>query len=215
MKLTLAYSPVACSLVPYILLTEAGAAFDTLPVNMGKGEHMGPDFLRLNPKGKVPALVIDGAPLTENVAIQIWIARQFPQARLMPADELEYARAVSVMAWCASGIHPKLTQQGRPERYCDLPGTADNVRALGSHTLFEQFAIADNMLAGREWFFDHFTCADAYFYWCFRRGAMFAPDVSVFKNCMAHRQRMEQRASVQKLIAYEKKVEADFAAAAA
>ncbi len=200
MKLTLAYSPVACSLVPYILLTEAGVAFDTLPVNMGKGEHTGPDFLLLNPKGKVPALVIDGAPLTENVAIQLWIARQFPQTMLMPADELEYARAVSVMAWCASGIHPKITQQGRPERYCDLPGTADNVRALGSQSLVEQFAIADNMLAGREWFF--------------RRSAMFKPDVSGFKNCMAHRQRMEQRPSVQKLLAYEKKVEADFAAAA-
>lgn len=214
MKLTLAYSPVACSLVPYILLTEAGAAFDTLPLNMGKGEHTGPDFLRLNPKGKVPALVIDGAPLTENVAIQIWIARQFPQAMLMPADALEYARAVSVMAWCASGIHPKITQQARPERYCDLPGTADKVRDLGSQSLFEQFAIADKMLAGREWFFDHFTCADAYFYWCFRRGAMFKPDVSGFKNCTAHRQRMEQRPSVQKLLAYEKKVAADFAAAA-
>ena len=173
MKLTLAYTPVACSLVPYVLLTEAGAAFDTLDINMGKGEHLGAEYLRINPKGKVPTLIIDGVPLTENVAIQIWIARQFPDAKLLPVDPMDYVRAISVMAWCASGIHPKLTQQARPERYCDMPGTADNVRELGSHSLMELFEIADHMLAGREWFFDHFSCADAYFYWCFRRGGDF------------------------------------------
>ena len=214
MKLTLTYAPIACSLVPYILLTEAGAAFDTQAVNLGKGEHHGTEYLRLNPKGKVPALIIDGAVLTENVAIQIWIARQFPQAQLLPADPMDYVRAISVMAWCAAGIHPKLTQQQRPERYCDLPGTADNVLAHGSHSLFELFAIAEGMLTGREWFFDHFTCADAYFYWCFRRGSLFKPDVSGFHNCMAHMKRMEQRPSVQKLLAFEKQVQADFAMAA-
>lgn len=214
MKLTLAYCPVACSLVPYILLTEAGAGFDVLAVNLGKGENTSPDYLRLNPKGKVPALLIDGEPLTENVAIQIWIAREYPAAKLMPADPMAYVHALSVMAWCAAAIHPKLTQQARPERYCDLPDTADNVRELGSHSMMELFEIADNMLAGREWFFDEFGCADAYFYWCFRRGSMFKADTSVFKNCVAHLQRMEQRASVKQLLAYEKKVAAEFAAAA-
>ena len=214
MKLTLTYAPIACSQVPYILLTEAGAGFETQAVNLAQGEHHGAEYLRLNPKGKVPALIIDGQVLTENVAIQIWIARQFPQAQLLPADPLDYVRAISVMAWCAAGIHPKLTQQQRPERYCDLPASADNVRAHGSHSLFELFDIAEGMLAGREWFFERFSCADAYFYWCFRRGSLFAPDVSGFKNCMAHLQRMEQRPSVQKLLAYEKQVQADFAKAA-
>ncbi len=214
MKLTLTYSPVACSLVPYILLTEAGAEFDLLPVNLAKDEQRSTEHLRLNPKGKVPTLIIDGAPLTENVAIQIWIARQFPHAQLLPDDPLAYARAVSVMAWCAAGIHPKLTQQQRPERYCDLPDTADSVRALGSHSLFELFDIAEDMLARREWFLDRFSCADVYFYWCFRRGSLFKPDVSGFQNCMAHMKRMEQRPSVQKLLAYEQQVQAAFAKAA-
>jgi glutathione S-transferase len=214
MKLTLAYSPIACSLVPYILLTEAGVPFETLPVNLARNENFSADYLKLNPKGKVPALIIDGEVLTENVAIQIWIARQFPQAKFLPEDALTQAHCISVMAWCASGIHPKLTQQQRPERYCDMPGTADNVRAHGSHSLFELFDIAEEMLAGREWFFDHFTCADAYFYWCFRRGSLFKPDVSGFKNCMAHKARMEARPSVQKLLAYEKSVQEAFKQAA-
>ncbi len=213
MELVLAYCPLACSLVPYILLTEAGAEFSTLPVNLSKGENFSAEYLRLNPKGKVPALLIDGEVLTENVAIQLWIARQFPQANLMPAEPLAYFRAISLIAWCAAGIHPKLTQQARPERYCDLPDSAENVRAHGSHSMFELFAIAEDMLAGREWFFDTFSCADAYFYWCFRRGTQFKPDISHFKNCWAHMLRMESRPSVQKLLAYEKCMQADFAKA--
>lgn len=214
MKLTLAYSPSACSLVPYILLTEAGADFDILPVNLGKNENNSPEYLRLNPKGKVPALIINGAPLTENVAIQIWIARQFPLAKLLPADDMDYVRAISVMAWCAAGIHPKLTQQARPERYCDLEGAPDNVRAHGAHSLAEMLAVANDMLAGREWFFDAFSCADAYFYWCFRRSTMFKPDLSGFTHCVAHMKRMEQRPSVQKLLAFEAQVKSQFSKAA-
>jgi glutathione S-transferase len=211
MKLTLAYCPVACSLVPYILLTEAGAAFDTLDINLGKGENLTTDYLNINPKGKVPALIIDGEVLTENLAIQAWINQQFPQARLMPTEPLAYARALALMAWCAAGIHPKLTQQARPERYCDLPDTADNVREHGNHSMLELFGIAESMLAGREWFFDHFTCADTYFYWCFRRGSDFLADRSGFPHCIAHQKSMEQRPSVQALLVHEKRVKDEFA----
>lgn len=214
MKLTLAFCPGACPIVPYVLLTEAGADFDTLNINIAKGENYSPEYLRLNPKGKVPALLIDGEVLTENVAIQIWIDSQFPHAKLMPTDPLEYARAVSVMVWCAGGIHPKLTQQARPDRYCDLPDTAENVKSHGSHSLFELYEIAEVMLTGREFFSDQFTCADAYFYWCFRRGMLFKPDMSHFKNCIAHMKRMEQRPSFKKMLAYEIAVRAEFVKAA-
>jgi len=214
MKLQLYYAPVACSLVPYLTLTEAGADFEVLPVNMGKGQHNTPDYLSLNPKHKVPVLVIDGEPLTENVAIQIWIARNFPQAKLLPADPMKEVKAISIMAWCASGIHPALTPNANPKRYCDLPGTEDNVKQCAQKLLVENFTVADDMLAGREWFFDHFTAADAYFFWCFRRAVIFKLDVSPFPNCVAHYERMLERASVKKLIAYEKQVQEGFAKAA-
>lgn len=210
MILKLAYTPGACSLVPYVLLTEAGADFTTLPVNMAKGEQNSPDYLKINPKGKVPALIINGDPMTENVAIQLWIANQFPQARLMPEMGPNYYKAISLMSWCSSGIHPKLTQQARPERYCDLENSAPSVRRHGSESLFEMFALVDQMLERQEWFFDRFSCPDAYFYWCFRRGSAFQPDTSIFKNCTAHMKRMEQRLSVQKLLAYEASVQAAF-----
>jgi glutathione S-transferase len=86
MDIILYYAPDACSLVPYVTLTEANASFEVRALNMRKDQQHAPEYLQLNPKHKVPLLMVDGRPLSENVAIQIWIARQFPAARLLPAD---------------------------------------------------------------------------------------------------------------------------------
>src|SRR5579872_5566144 len=195
MKLTLVYAPITCSLVPYILLTEAGAEFEVQPVNLLRGDSMTPEFLRLNPKHRVPILLRDGEPLTETIAIQIWIARRFPQARLLPADLDEEIQAISLMAWCASGIHPTLTPNVLPHRYCDMPGSEDSVRRCAQKLLHENYRIAEQLLSGREWFFDHFTCPDVHFFWCFRRGILFNIDVSAYPSCMAHFERVKARPS--------------------
>ena len=88
------------------------------------------------------------------------------------------------------------------------------MRQLAVEQLFEQYKIADEKLAAREWFFDQFTAVDAHFFWCFRRGTQFNLDLSQFRNCLAHFERMRQRPSVQKLLAYEQEVQTAFAQAA-
>jgi glutathione S-transferase len=118
------------------------------------------------------------------------------------------------MAWFASSIHPHLTPNARPENYCDLPGSEESVKRVGNKLLFEDFAVAEELLAGREGFFDHFTAVDAYFFWCFRRALSFKLDLSGFKNCAAYFERMRSRPSVQKVEAHEKTVQAAFARAA-
>ncbi len=95
-----------------------------------------------------------------------------------------------------------------------MPGSAEGVKRAGNKLLFEDFAVVEDLLAGREWFFDHFTAPDAYFFWCFRRAISFKLDLLQFKNCHAHWERMRQRASVQKLEAHEAQVMAAFAKAA-
>jgi glutathione S-transferase len=214
MQLILYYAPNACSLVPYVTLTEAGAQFEVRPLNFRKSQHTMPDYLQINPKHKVPVLLIDSTPLTENVAIQIWIARNFAAAKLLPQDPMKELQAISLLAWCASGIHPFLSRINSPARVCDVPGGEESVRRLAAQQLFENYKIADDMLAGREWFFEHFTAVDAHFFWCFRRGTQFNLDLSQFNNCMAHFERMKARPSVQKLLAYEHEVQTAFAQAA-
>jgi glutathione S-transferase len=214
MEILLYYAPIACSLVPYVTLTEANANFEVRTINLRKEQQRSADYLKLNPKHKVPLLVVDGKTLSENVAIQIWIARNFPKAKLLPADSWQELQAISILSWCSSGIHPYLARINSPSKVCDLRDTGESVRKMAVGPLFENYKIADGMLAGREYFFDHFTAADAHFFWCFRRGLQFKLDLSGFPNCSAHFERMTNRPSVQKLLSYEKAILEEFAKAA-
>jgi glutathione S-transferase len=127
MNLVLYYAPNTCALAPYITLTEANAPFEVRPLNFRKGENKSPDYLRINPKHKVPLLMIDGEPLTESTAIQLWIARNFPQAKLMPSDPWQELKAISMMSWCSSGIHPFLQRINSPPKVCDTPGSEASI----------------------------------------------------------------------------------------
>lgn len=214
MDVALYYAPITCALAPYIALTEAGASFEVRPINFKKNEQTSADYLKLNPKHKVPLLVVDGKVLTESVAIQTWIARTFPNARLLPADPWQELQAISLLSWCSGGIHPFLTRINAPPRVCDVAGTEDSVRKIATANLMELFKIADELLTGREFFFDHFTAPDAHFFWCQRRARQFELDLSGFKNCMAHFDRMMLRPSVKQLVAFEKSVLDQFSEAA-
>jgi glutathione S-transferase len=214
MDIVLYYAPIACSLVPYVTLTEAGATFEVRPINMRKGQHKSAEYLKINPKHKVPLLMVDGKPLSENVAIQQWVNRTFPQAKLLPADPWLELEAISLMSWCSSGIHPFLSRINAPANVCNVPDSADSVRELARGPLMENFKIADDRLAGRDYFFEDFTAPDAHFFWCVRRALQFDLNLSGLTNCTAHFERMTRRPSVQKVLAFEKSVQDEFAAAA-
>jgi glutathione S-transferase len=202
MPLILYYSPVSCALVPYVALTEAGARFEVRVVNIRGGEQLSTDYLKMNPKHKVPVLLVDGQALTENVAIQQWIAGRYPEAHLLPTG-FDAFKAISLLAWCASGIHPHLTPNLAPQRYCDVPGSEEGVRRCAQRFLLESFSIAEQMLEQREWFFDHFTLPDIYFFWCYRRAKLFNVDTSGLPNCARHYERVLERPSVGAVLAFE------------
>ncbi len=214
MDITLYYAPVTCALAPWITLTEAGAEFEVRPLDLRRRQHMSTDYMAINPKHKVPLLAVDGQTMTESTAIQLWIARAFPDARLLPDDPWQALEAVSLHSWCSSGIHPYLSRINAPPRVCDLPGADDNVVGHAREYLAEAFGIADGMLEGREYFFERFTTPDAHFFWCCRRATQFDFDLSAFPNTAAHFERMQRRDSVRKLLAYEQRVLDEFASAA-
>ena len=202
MQITLYYAPFTCALVPYVALVEAAVEFDVHVINFFQGEHLSEEYRRLNPKHKVPLLKVDGAYLTENVAILQWIARTFPDAELLPGGSDEF-KAISLMAWCASGIHPTLTPNVVPQKYCDLPEAADNVRQCAQKLMHEQFALAESLLEDREWFFENFSIPDIYFFWCFRRAKQFSLDLSPYPHCGQHWERIASRDSMRRLQALE------------
>jgi glutathione S-transferase len=123
--LKLYYSPGACSLAPHLVLEEVGAVFEPVLISTAKGEQRTPEYLAINPKGRVPALADGGFVVTENPAILRYIARKFPDAGLWPDDPHEEARCAEWLAWMSSTIHPTYAHVRRPERYA----TSDDAKA--------------------------------------------------------------------------------------
>ncbi len=82
MNIKLYYATITCAMVSYVALTEAGADFETIPLNFRKADHLGEEYLAINPKHKVPLLTVDGEKISENLAIVTWIDSQFPDSQL-------------------------------------------------------------------------------------------------------------------------------------
>ena len=135
MEIALYYGPNTCALAPYVTLTEAGADFEVRPLDFRKRQNFSPEYLKINPKHKVPALVVDGKILTENVAIHQWIHRTFPDAKILPANPWDELQAISLHGWCASGIHPYLSRINNPPKVCDATGASDSVIKLATEAL--------------------------------------------------------------------------------
>jgi glutathione S-transferase len=215
-KLTLYFGPGACSLVPHITLEEAGAAFEAKPVALRKGQQRTPEYLALNPKGKVPLLLVDGRPLTENVAIALYLARTFPEAKLLPTGDPETeAQAISLLAWCASGVHTRMGPFFGPQRICDLPDSADNVKKLAGEDTAKNFALIEKQLTGKEWALgSQWSVIDAYFHVFWRWANFLKIDVSAYPNYAKHAAKMAERPSVKRALAREAEASAAFEKAA-
>src|ERR1700688_156403 len=105
--LALYFAPGSSSMAVHIALHEIGVPFEGRPISFRKREHRAPDYLALNPEGKVPTLLVDGRPLTEVAAILFYLARRFPDSALLPRDDIEAeAQALSWMSLIASTLHP-------------------------------------------------------------------------------------------------------------
>jgi glutathione S-transferase len=202
--LELFFSPGACSRVSLIALEETGAPYQARHLLLSRGAHKQPEYLRLNPKGKVPLLLADGQPLTENVAILTALSRWFPQAKLLPTHDLAAElQALSVLAWFASGIHPYITRTMLPQFFSDEPAAAPRIREMGAAMLDKQLALLDGMLEGREWLLGDWSVADAYAFWVWGRIQGGPLDLSRHAHLAAHALRMQSRPSVQRALARE------------
>ena len=215
MKLKLYFAPGACSRVPLITLEEIGQPFDTQLVTFMKGEHRSPDYLALNPAGKVPTLLVDGQPLTQNVAMLSFLARSFPGAGLLPfsGDLLGDARLVRQLSFFSADLHPIVTRIRLPQFFCDVAGGPERVRELADAAMSLQLGSLDSRLATWPWLLgDAWSVLDAYLYWVWFRitGAGFPGEK--FPNIAAHAKRMEERPAVSRALAREAQAEADLEA---
>jgi len=183
--LTLYFSPGSSSMAAHIALHEVGATFETKPVSLKRNETRSPAFLKINPAGKVPTLLVDGRPLVEVAGILFYLARRFPEAGLLPHGDIEAeARVVSWMSFIASTLHP--------------------ARQRGMDYAREVYGLADRLL-GADWVLgERYSIADIHLfrlYW--RLCNSLKPAPGTFPNLDAHYARMMRRPAVRRTIAAE------------
>ena len=186
--LTLYFAPGASSMAVHIALHEIGVPFEARPLSFAKREQRAPDYLALNPEGKVPTLLVDGRPLTEVAAILYYLAKRFPEAALLPESDIEAeAQAISWMSFIASTLHPA-RQRG-----------LDYAKAV--------YGIADRRLGGKTWALECYSIADIHLfrlYW--RLVASLKPAPGTFPNLSGHYDRMMARPAVRRTCAIEQAI---------
>lgn len=205
--LTLYFSPGACSMASHVGLEETGASYEVKPILLAKGEQRTGDYLKINPRGKVPALSVDGKILVENTAILTYLASRFPEKKLMPADPVEAARCISTMCWFSSIVHPSYQRAMRPERFADGEAAQAAVKETGRKSFWANCQEIDSMFQGNEWIMgSQYTVVDPYalvFYGWGLRGGFPMSELGAYT---AWRERMLKRPTVQKIVEREQKV---------
>jgi glutathione S-transferase len=188
MKLYL--TPGACSLADHIALHEAGLEFERIRVDLRtKRTESGDDFGAVNPKGYVPALLLDdGQLLTENVAILCWVAERGP--KLAPAGEFGRIRLIEMLAFIATELHKPFIRVIFP--------TSDAEEELARKMIARRFDVVAQRLAAPYLFGAECSVADAYLYVMLRWARMKGLDAS--EPLSAFFDRMEARPAVQRAL---------------
>lgn len=198
--LILYYWPGSSSAVPHIVLEEIGAPYERRLVNFAQGEHKSDGYLKINPRGKVPALAVDGAVLTENVAILTYLAKLFPQAGLLPEGLIEEARCISVMAWFASTVHPNFGRIIRPQRFASDPVTYANLKSTARDAFWDNCREINQFLDGKEWTMGaQYTVCDPYAFHFYDSGARINLPMHELAEYTAFSKRMLERPAVRKV----------------
>jgi glutathione S-transferase len=199
--LTLFYAPGACSMASHIVLEESGEKYEAKRMDLAKGEQKTPEYMKIHPLGRVPALKLDdGSALAENTAILPFLGKRFG---LWPTDSLKEARALSVVGFFATSVHPAHAHIGRPERYTEDKSAFPGLQAMGKKTFHEYLKQIDAMYARREWLSDKYSVLDPYAFTFYTWGVKRELPMAELKNYTALKDRMAKRPAVQRVAADE------------
>lgn len=205
--LTLYFSPGACSMASHIGIEETGAPYIEKPTLLPKGEHKTEAYLKINPRGKVPALDVDGHVITENTAILTYLGRQFPQAKLLPANPVDEAHCIGAMTWLSNIVHPSYQRTMRPERFADSDGGKAEVVASAKKAFWANLQEIDELLKGHDWMIgNQYSVADAYALVFYGWGTRSEYPVKELANYTAWKDRMLKRPAVMKILQSEQNV---------
>lgn len=199
------YGVGACSLASHIALEEAGAEYVAIRMDLKSGQQRAPDYLALNPKGRVPTLETDRGVITETPAILAYIAQTHRAANLAPLDDpFAFAELQAFNSYLCSTVHVGHAHGARGSRWADDPAALEAMKAKVTQNMTDYFEIIENKLLRGPWVVgETFSVGDPYLYtmsnWLGRDGV----DINRFPRIADHFKRMGERPAVAKVLADE------------
>lgn len=203
--LTLHYATGTCALASHIALEEAGANYETVRVDFRAGEQRTPEFLTINPKGRVPALVTERGILTETPAILAFVAQSFPQAKLAPLDDaFAFARVQAFNSYLCATVHVAHAHRVRGERWADDPAAIAEMKRKVPASVGAAFGLIEQDMFEGPWVMGAaYTICDPYLFtlaqWLEGDGV----DPASLPKIQDHSRRMAERSGVIKALADE------------
>lgn len=205
--LKLYYAAHTCSLATHIALEDVGADYSTVRISFAANQQQSPDYLKVNPKGRVPALVTDRGILTETPAMLAFVAQSFPAAQLAPLDDpFAFAEVQAFNSYLCSTLHIAHAHRMRGHRWVD----ADDAAAIAAMQRkvpqsvtagFEQ--VERDMLKGPWVMGERYTICDPYLFTLAQWLEADGVDLARIPKVVDHRRRMSERPNVKKAVAQE------------
>lgn len=194
------YAPSTISVAAAIALEESGLPYEPVRVDFASAEQTKPEYHKINPKGRVPALDVGGEILTETGAILDFIAAKAPDKALVPADPLKAARMREVMYYLASTMHVNHAHKMRGHRWADQETSWKDMTAKVPETMTASARyIEENCLAGPFVLGDQFSLADAYLFTVCSWLEGDKVDTGALPKIQNFRQTMETRESIKSI----------------
>jgi len=203
--LKLYYAPGTCALASHITLEEVGAAYTTERLDFKNNQQNSAEYLAVNPKGRVPALVTDRGVLTETPAMLAFIAQSFPQAKLAPFDDaFAFAQAQAFNSYLCSTVHVAHAHKMRGARWATDDASFADMKRMIPKTVGASFALIErDMLRGPWVMGDTYTICDPYLFTLAQWLEGDSVDLAILPKVIDHRNRMSERPAVKKVLAEE------------
>ena len=203
--LTLYITPGTCSRASHIALAESGLDYQVSLIRFAEGEQRSPAYLKVNPKGRVPALVTDKGVLTETVALLPYIAQLVPEKNLAPLDDpFLFAKMQAFNAYLSSTVHINHAHGRRGARWADNAASHADMIAKVPQIMRDSFALIENdLVEGQFVLGETFSVADAYLFVMTGWLESDHVDMAEFPKVAAHFRRIEMRPAVQRVLAEE------------
>jgi glutathione S-transferase len=200
--LKLYYAPNTCALASHIALEEAGANYESVRLSFKTEDQKKPDYLKINPKARVPALVTDRGIITETPAILVYIAQTHPAAKLAPVDDpYALARVQAFNSYLCSTVHVAHAHRMRGYRWTDDAAAIETMRKKVPHTVGECFALIEREMFEGPWVMGKdYTVCDGYLFTLTQWLGGDGVDVNRTPKIAEHFKRVGDRPAVRKAV---------------